>query len=229
MIGGAPRLSVIIPTLNEQDAVGTLLNDLSRLRSAGHELILVDGGSQDATATIAEPLVDRVLSAPPGRAAQMNAGAQIADGDILWFLHADSGVSHEAASAVLTACAAGHAWGRFDVRLSGPQRLLRVVEAMMNLRSRFSGIATGDQGIFVTHALFTEVGGFPEILLMEDIALCRALRRKAAACCIRQPRLVTSSRRWESQGILRTILLMWRLRLAYALGVSPEQLARHYR
>jgi len=229
MIGGTPRLSVIIPTLNEQGPVGKLLDDLSGLRRAGHELILVDGGSQDTTTTIAEPLVDRLLSAPPGRAAQMNAGAQIANGDILWFLHADSGVSHKAAPAILAACATGHSWGRFDIRLSGPQRLLRVIETMMNLRSRISGIATGDQGIFVTRALFTEVGGFPEISLMEDVALCKALRRRAVAYCIRRPRLVTSSRRWESQGILRTILLMWRLRLAYALGASPERLARHYR
>ncbi len=229
MIDGPARLSVIIPALNEQGGMSELLKDLSSLRSAGHELILVDGGSHDATPAIAEPMVDQVLRAPRGRALQMNAGAQNASGDILWFLHADSRVPQGAAAAVLAACSAGHSWGRFDVRLSGPQRLLRMVEAMMNLRSRVSGIATGDQGIFVSRELFTAVGGFPEMPLMEDIALSKILRREAAACCIRRPYLVTSSRRWESNGILRTILLMWRLRLAYALGTAPDRLARHYR
>ncbi|WPL19246.1 PGL/p-HBAD biosynthesis glycosyltransferase [Thiorhodovibrio winogradskyi] len=230
------RLSIITPTLNEASAISALLGDLAPLRAAGHELILVDGGSSDATRALAEPLVDRLLDAPRGRAAQMNAGAQVATGELLWFLHADSRVPAAAAEALLAAARAGGRpgmrpvvrWGRFDVRLSGRHPLLRVIERAMNLRSCLSGIATGDQGLFVTRADFTAVGGFPNIPLMEDIALSRRLRRLARPLCLR-PALITSSRRWESRGILRTMVLMWRLRLAYALGADPARLARLYR
>lgn len=234
------RLSIIIPTLNEADTITALLGDLAALRAAGHELILVDGGSSDATRTLAEPLVDRLLDAPRGRAAQMNAGAQVAAGELLWFLHADSRVPAATAEALLAAARAGGRpavrpgvrpvmrWGRFDVRLSGRHPLLRVIERAMNLRSCLSGIATGDQGLFVTRADFNALGGFPDIPLMEDIALSRRLRRLARPLCLR-PALITSSRRWESRGILRTMVLMWRLRLAYALGADPARLARLYR
>ncbi|MCG6966457.1 MAG: TIGR04283 family arsenosugar biosynthesis glycosyltransferase [Chromatiaceae bacterium] len=222
------RLSVIVPTLNEQEHIGALLHDLASLRSAGHEVILVDGSSSDATRAVAAAWVDRIVEAKRGRASQMNAGAHAASGGVLWFLHADTRLVQGAGDAVLQAVADGRAWGRFDVRLSGQQRLLRVVETLMNLRSRISGVATGDQGIFVTRAAFSAVGGFPAIPLMEDIALCKLLRRQARPACIRRPRLQTSSRRWEEHGILRTIVLMWRLRLAYALGTEPAELVRRY-
>ena len=221
------RLSIIIPALNEADHIGALLSDLAPLRTAGHELILVDGGSVDGTRALAACGVDRVLESARGRAVQMNAGARAASGELLWLLHADSRVPHGAAAALLTACEAGACWGRFDVRLSGRHPLLRLVERAMNLRSCVTGIATGDQGIFVTRDAFAQIGGFPEIPLMEDIALSKRLCRLARPACLRPP-LTTSSRRWESRGVLRTILLMWRLRLAYALGADPARLARRY-
>lgn len=222
------RLSVVIPALNEVDPILSLLQDLSPLRSAGHEVIVVDGGSSDATFAMALPLADRVIAAPRGRASQMNAGACVASGDLLWFLHADSRVSPNAAQAVLAIWGTERPWGRFDVRLSGSRPLLRIVAHLMNLRSCLTGIATGDQGIFVTRTAFKAVGGYPSIPLMEDIALSRLLRKRTFPVCVHRPRLITSSRRWETQGVLSTILLMWRLRLAYALGVAPEKLARHY-
>jgi rSAM/selenodomain-associated transferase 2 len=157
----------------------------------------------------------------------MNAGALAASGNVLWFLHADSRVPPDAADALLAACRGGATWGRFDVRLSGQPPALRLVERLMNLRSRLTGIATGDQGIFVTRAAFAQAGGFPNIPLMEDIALSKALRGQTAPACLRV-QIVTSSRRWEDRGAIRTILLMWRLRLAYALGADPARLARIY-
>jgi rSAM/selenodomain-associated transferase 2 len=235
------RRSIIIPTLNEAETIGALLADLAPLRAAGAELILVDGGSRDATLARARDAVDQILHAPRGRAAQMNAGAQAAAGDLLWFLHADTRVPAEAISAlrVAWADAVGHRlgdrnhgrrevfWGRFDIRLSGRHPLLRLVERGMNARSRLTGIATGDQGIFASRVAFDRVGGFPPLVLMEDIALSAALRRLARPVCLRA-RLLASSRRWEQGGVLRTVLLMWRLRLAYALGADPVQLAGRY-
>jgi rSAM/selenodomain-associated transferase 2 len=173
------------------------------------------------------PLCERVLHSAPGRARQMNAGAEAATGEVLWFLHADTGVPVDSDAIVQHALRGDAAWGRFDVRLSGRKPLLRIVAWLMNLRSRFTGIATGDQGIFVKRAVFAAVGGFPDIPLMEDIALSRTLKQCAPPVCLRA-RLVTSSRRWESRGILRTIFLMWRLRFAYWRGVSPERLAAYY-
>jgi len=220
-------ISVIVPALDESAHIVALLRDLAPLRSAGHELILVDGGSLDDTMVLAEGRVDRILKAPRGRASQMNAGARAASGAVLWFLHADTRLTSDAPQALLNACQEGAIWGHFDVRLSGSTVLLRMVERAMNLRSRMTGIATGDQGIFVTRAAFERVGGYPEIALMEDIALSKALRRLASPVCLRT-RLVTSSRRWEEHGVLRTILLMWWLRLSYALGAEPDRLARLY-
>lgn len=219
------RLSVIVPALNEAGRILATLEDLAPLRHEGHELILVDGGSEDATRDLASPLVDRLLQAPRGRARQMNAGAEAAQGDILWFLHADTRIPADAGRAILQN---PKTWGRFDIRLSGSHPLLRVVERMMNLRSRLSGIATGDQGIFVAREAFRAIGGYPDIPLMEDIALSKALRKRCAPACLTL-RLTTSSRRWETQGVMRTILLMWRLRLAYALGADPHRLAALYR
>ena len=216
----AQRLSVVVPALNEARAIGATLQALAPLRARGHEVIVVDGGSSDGTAALAAGWCDRVLTAPRGRALQMNAGARAASGDVLLFLHADTRLPPRADELVLDC----PAWGRFDVRIEGRHRLLKVVAWAMNLRSRLTGIATGDQAIFVRRELFP---GFPEIALMEDIALCRVLKRIDSPSCLRE-RVVTSGRRWESRGVLRTIVLMWRLRLLYFLGASPEALARKY-
>ncbi len=217
-------ISVIIPTLNEAEHIRDLLGDLAPMREHGHEIILVDGGSSDATRELAANSVDLILQVAPGRARQMNAGAEQAVGDFLWFLHADCRVPHLAWEAVL---ASRRHWGRFDVQLSGQDIRLRLVERMMNLRSRVSGIATGDQGIFVRPTTFNSVGGFPDIPLMEDIALSKRLRKRAVPDCLKTG-LITSSRRWENKGVLRTILLMWFLRFAYFIGVSPKRLAGIY-
>lgn len=222
-----PRISVVVPTLNESAIIARSLADLAPLRALGHELILVDGGSTDATRDLASPLVDRVLETPRGRARQMSTGARMAAGDWLWFLHADTRAPPAALEALLAACRAPTVWGRFDVRLSGPAPALRVIERAMNARSRLTGIATGDQGIFVTRAAYDAVGGFPQIPLMEDIALSRLLRRRHRPLCLRTP-LISSSRRWEHRGIGRTVLLMWRLRLAHALGADPRRLVERY-
>ncbi len=222
------RIAIILPVLNEEARIADCLTLLQPLRGRDCELIVVDGGSGDRTVALAESLADRVILSPKGRAAQMNAGARQANGDILWFLHADSLPPVDAVARIQAALARpDRCWGRFDVRLSGRHPLLRVVEALMNLRSRLTGIATGDQGIFVRRNLFERVGGYPLIALMEDIALSRLLKRQGRPVCLRQ-RLTTSSRRWEQNGILRTILLMWRLRLAYFFGADPNQLARIY-
>ena len=221
-------ISIILPVLNEEAHIVACLNVLQPLRGPESELIVVDGGSRDRTVALAEPLADRVIAGSRGRAAQMNAGAGQASGVILWFLHADSLPPPDAATLIRSALAQPNRhWGRFDVRLSGRHPLLRVVETLMNLRSRLTGIATGDQGIFVRREVFERVGGYPALALMEDIALSRLLKRHSRPVCLRQ-RLTTSSRRWESNGILRTILLMWRLRLAYFFGADPDRLARMY-
>ena len=222
------QLSIIIPTLDEAEAIGATLGSLVELRRRGHEIIVVDGGSSDGTAILVRGLADGIVLAPAGRAGQMNAGARAARGDVLLFLHADSRLPLEADRLVLQGLAAsGLAWGRFDVRITGPHPLLRAVEAMMNLRSRLTRVCTGDQGIFVRRDAFDAVGGYPGQELMEDIAISTRLRRLSAPLCLRQPCL-TSARRWESRGVLRTIMLMWWLRLQYALGVAPARLARAY-
>lgn len=223
----APKLSIIVPALNEAGTLDMLLADLQPLRAARHEVILADGGSRDGTPTRAAPAVDRVIAAPRGRARQMNAGADAATGAVLWFVHADTRLPPRPEQHIAAALQRAQ-WGWFEVRLSGRQPLLRVVERSMNLRSRLSCIATGDQGLFVTTALFRQLGGFADIPLMEDIELSARLKRTGRPVSIRTP-LVTSSRRWEEGGILRTIALMWRLRLAYALGADPARLARAYR
>ncbi len=222
------HIAVILPVLNEEAQITACLTLLQPLREQDCELIVVDGGSGDRTVALAKPLADRVISSSRGRAAQMNAGARQAGSDILWFLHADSRPPPAAANLIRAALARPERqWGRFDVRLSGRHPLLRMVEILMNARSRLTGIATGDQGIFMRRETFEHVGGYPLIALMEDIALSRLLKRQSRPVCLRQ-RLTTSSRRWESNGILRTILLMWRLRLAYSLGADPNRLARLY-
>jgi rSAM/selenodomain-associated transferase 2 len=222
------RISVVVPVLNEAAHLAGSLRALQPLRERGCELIVADGGSRDRSVALAEPLADRVVVAPEGRAAQMNAGARQAGGDILWFLHADTRPPPDAAELIRAALARPERrWGRFDVRLSGSLPALRMVERTMNLRSRLTGIATGDQGIFVRRDLFERIGGYPPIALMEDITLSRALKRHGRPICLRQ-RVLTSSRRWERDGVWRTILLMWRLRLAYFFGADPDRLARIY-
>ncbi|RME35750.1 MAG: glycosyltransferase, partial [Gammaproteobacteria bacterium] len=193
------RLSVIVPALNEATVVRATLTPLQPLRERGHEVILVDGGSSDGTPELAASLA-RVVRAPRGRARQMNAGAKASRGTLLLFLHADTSLGAGAAETLLElAGSEGPLWGRFDVLLSGAHPLLRVVERMMNLRSRLTGIATGDQALFVSRRLFFEVGGFPEQPLMEDVALSALLRRRCRPLCLRQ-RVITSSRRWERDG-----------------------------
>lgn len=222
-----PQISVIIPTLNEGGHIAETLKDLSPVRTAGHEVIVVDGGSSDDTLKKAKDYADLVIAGPGGRARQMNAGADKAHGDVLWFLHADTRVPDEAFHQLLAAIDAGNQWGRFNVRLSGSNIMFRLIERMMNLRSCLTGIATGDQGIFVQRSLFDSLGAYPDIGLMEDVALSASLKKNARPVCLRAT-LITSSRKWEQHGIVKTILLMWRLRLAYALGADPDELAKRY-
>ena len=221
------RLSIIIPVLNEGGTIAAQLAALQPLRAGGVEIVLVDGGSSDGTADLARPLADRLIVAPRGRAVQMNAGARASRGHTLLFLHADTILPLAADTLVARAIEGGAQWGRFDVRIDGTHPLLRVVERLMNWRSQLSGIATGDQAMFVRRDVFERLGGFPEIPLMEDIALSRRLRQIAPPACLREP-VITSGRRWEKHGVLRTILLMWRLRAAYFFGADPQQLAIAY-
>jgi rSAM/selenodomain-associated transferase 2 len=190
--------------------------------------VVVDGGSRDATMHLAEPLADRVIAGPRGRSLQMNAGARLSRGEVLLFLHADTVLPPAAIADLLTRLAASRlAWGRFDVAIAGEGALLACVAFFMNTRSRLTGIATGDQAIFVRRDAFERAGGFPDIPLMEDIALSKILKRATPPLCLRE-RAVTSARRWRKHGTLRTIILMWRLRLAYAFGADPHRLARRY-
>lgn len=221
-------LSVVIPTLNEGEVIRRLLRFLQPLRSVGGELIVADGGSEDDTCRLALPLVDHLVSSEPGRALQMNRGAGVASGDWLWFVHADTGFSDAPADYLCDIVDSHKDWGRFDVQLDAQGWIYRWIGGLMSERSRLTGIATGDQGIFIRRALFNSTGGFPEIPLMEDIELCGRLRRQQWPACIRR-QLRTSARRWQRHGVLSTILLMWRLRLAYFLGVEPTRLARAYR
>jgi len=222
-------LSIVVPVLNEADTVVATLRALEPLRARGAEVIVVDGGSGDATVVQAQGLADRVIDSPRGRATQMNAGAAAARGTRLLFLHADTHLPERAE--LLVAAALGDepmAWGRFDVTIAGRSRMFPVIATMMNVRSRLTGIATGDQAMFMTRAAFAAAGGFPDQPLMEDIELSVRLRRLHAPACLRD-RVLTSGRRWEQRGVWRTIVLMWRLRLLYAFGVSADRLARWYR
>lgn len=223
------RLSIIMPVLDEGEAIAGALDALAELRGLGVEVIVVDGGSHDATVQRARLRADQVLTAPRGRALQMNAGAAKASGDVLLFLHADTRLPREAERLVLDGLArSSHRWGRFDVTIDGRHPMLRLVAGMMNVRSRMTGIATGDQAVFVKRDAFQAAGGFPEIPLMEDIALSKRLKRLTRPLCLRE-RAITSGRRWETHGVFRTILLMWRLRLAYFFGADPAALAGRYR
>ena len=220
----AQRLTLVVPALNEARGIRAALEALAPLRARGHEVIIADGGSIDGTVELAAGLCDRILNAPRGRAVQMNAGAHAATGFALVFLHADTRLPPQADDLVLESLKK-HLWGRFDAKIDGRHPLLKIVGCAMSLRSRLTGIATGDQAIFVRREAFA---GFPEIALMEDVAFCKRMKRDGPPACLRA-KVLTSGRRWESRGVLRTIVLMWSLRLLYFLGAPPERLIRFYK
>jgi rSAM/selenodomain-associated transferase 2 len=223
-----PKLSIIVPVLNEAASFGDALAALAPLRARGAEVIVADGGSTDATVKLARDLADRVVTSPRGRGAQMNAGAAVARSEALLFLHADTRLPADAVALVVDGLADwGRVWGRFDVSIEGRSALLPVIAAMMNLRSSLTGIATGDQAMFMTRDAFARAGGFPDIALMEDIAMSRRLKRLSRPVAL-SARVRTSGRRWDERGALRTVLMMWRLRLLYFFGVAPEKLAQRY-
>jgi len=222
------KLSIIVPALNEELTISETLGQLAPLREQGAEVIVIDGGSSDATVERARNLADLVLSAPRGRASQMNAGALSSRGAALLFLHADTALPKDADRPLRSFLEdPEQIWGRFDVRISGNHWLLPIVARIMNLRSRLTRVATGDQAIFVRTAAFEAVGGFPDLPLMEDIELSRRLMRLARPICLRS-KVTTSGRRWEKHGVMRTIILMWRLRFAYWCGADPNELAKRY-
>lgn len=221
-------ISIVMPVLNEAAGIVPTLAALAPLRARGVEVIVVDGGSSDDTVALATPWADSVLVFPGGRARQMNAGAARATGEVLLFLHADTQLAAGADELVVEALRGNAAWGRFDVRIDGAPWMLRVVATLMNLRSRWSGIATGDQAIFMRRALFDAVGGFPDQPLMEDVEISRRLRAVSRPVCLRA-KVRTSGRRWESRGVWSTIFLMWRLRWRYWRGEPAAALAEAYR
>ncbi len=222
------RLSIVIPALNEADNILATLKPLQAMRTRGVEIILADGGSADNTTKLAAPMVDHVIKPRKGRAGQMNAGAAIATGDTLLFLHADSILPQDADALIANGLqSASRTWGRFDVTIKGQHFFLPVVAWFMNHRSRLTGVATGDQGLFMTADAFKVVGGFADMPLMEDVAICVALKKNGAPLCLTQ-KIITSGRRWEKHGVWRTILLMWRIRLAYFFGADPVALHRAY-
>jgi rSAM/selenodomain-associated transferase 2 len=220
-------LSIIVPVLNERVNLLAAWEHLSPYLSQNVQVILVDGGSTDGTPDIAKRLGLAVIPSPSGRAKQMNAGAAHATGDVLLFLHIDTQLPNGWQQSIATALQDPICWGRFDVRITGRAHMLKVVAQMMNWRSRITGIATGDQAIFMTRAAFNSVGSFPDQPLMEDIEVSKRLLRLSRPACIAD-RVVTSGRRWESRGVWRTIFLMWRLRFAYWRGQSANQLAKAY-
>lgn len=226
-MSAVPWISIITPVLDEAADIVATLTALQPLRAAGAEVIVSDGGSVDATLALATPLADRVVAAPRGRASQMNAGAAVAQGEVLLFLHADTALPAGAVGSIGAALRGGLVWGRFDVRIEGRSPWLPLVAVLMNRRSRLTGIATGDQAMFATRRAFDAVGGYPDIALMEDIELSRRLLALSRPACI-AARVTTSGRRWERHGVWRTILKMWWLRLRYFLGADPAQLAREY-
>jgi len=223
------QCSIIIPVLNDADSLLNLLEQLQPARHLGHEVIVVDGGSDDDTESVCTNRVDCFVSSQAGRSVQMNTGAASAAGEIFWFLHADSQLHIESCIQQLGAIyESGKVWGRFDIRLSGKDWRFRIIESLMNWRSALTGIATGDQGIFVNRNAYEHINGYAVIPLMEDIEISKRLKKFSSPLLCSQ-KITTSSRRWEKNGILRTVLLMWYLRLAYALGTSPQQLSKYYR
>lgn len=222
-----PALCIVVPVLDEAVSLAARLKALDVFRQRGARVVVVDGGSQDDTLAVAREHADLALLAPRGRASQMNAGAAACPADVLLFLHADTVLPDNADALVRRATLGPFTWGRFDVRIDSPRLALRMVSAMMNLRSRWTGIATGDQALFVRHDLFRRIGGFPDLPLMEDIAISHVLKQHGPPICLKE-RATTSARRWERHGVWRTIFLMWRLRAAYFFGADPKQLAIRY-
>ena len=226
------KLAIIVPVLDEAAQVEAGLAALAELRQRGARVIVVDGGSHDATVRLAAPLCDRVIAAPRGRALQMNAGARCEEGrgaDVLLFLHVDVRLPSEADRLIFRALSNAQAcWGRFDVTLQGHSPGLALIGTLMNLRSRATGICTGDQAIFVEQGAFVALEGFAPIALMEDVEFCRRARRLSAPLALRPP-VIVSARRWDQAGLARTVLRMWWLRLAYFLGADPQRLAQRYR
>lgn len=220
-------IAIIIPTLNEADGIEQCLTALQPLRRQQCQIIVADGGSSDATQRLAEPLADRVIDAPKGRARQMNAGAEIATCDRLLFLHADTYLPTTALAEIDAGFASEKPWGRFDIKLSGQSLLLSIIAWMISQRSRLSGVATGDQAIFVDRRVFEQVGQYPDIALMEDIALCQRLKKLSRPYCSKA-KVTSSSRRWQENGIIKTIVLMWWLRAGYYFGIAPDTLAQLY-
>lgn len=221
-------LSIVMPVLDEEAVIVDALSALAPLRARGVEIVVVDGGSRDETVARAGPLCDRLITARRSRALQMNAGAAASRGQILLFLHADTRLPADADSLVATALAkSGRVWGRFDVAIEGGHPLFPLIETLMNWRSRLTGIATGDQAIFCTRPAFAAAGAYPFLPLMEDIVFSRRLKRLGNPLLL-DARVLTSGRRWRKHGVIRTILLMWRLRLAFFLGADPDRLAERY-
>lgn len=220
------RLSIVMPVLNEAATLAAALKALQPLRRCGVELIVVDGESTDESVRLALPLADTVMTTTPGRATQMNLGASAASGDALLFLHADTRLPEHATEHIQQALGERR-WGRFDITLDGKSRWLGVIATLMNARSRLTGIATGDQAMFMTRAAFAAAGGFPEQPLMEDIALAQQLKKAGRPACLKN-RVTSSGRRWGQHGVWRTIGLMWRLRYRYWCGAHPEDLAYEY-
>lgn len=219
-------VSIVVPVLNEASAIGPFLEALRQTTGPEADIIVVDGGSGDGTQGVLDASGIRWTSAPRGRGSQMNAGAALARHEHLLFLHADTILPADALPAIIAALRTRQ-WGRFDIELVGRHPGLAMVAALMNLRSRLTGIATGDQAMFMTRDAFTRAGGFPDIALMEDIAMSRALKRLGPPACLR-PKVRSSGRCWDKHGLVRTILAMWRLRLAYWRGADPDDLARRY-
>lgn len=220
-------ISIIVPVLNEEKKLPDLLSHLQVFREQGHELIIVDGGSNDNSLMLAQMSADNVIVSRKGRAIQMNSGASVARGEVLLFLHSDTFLP-ETALNTIEDFVQDSFWGRFDVRLSSNKFIFRIIESLINIRSRLTSINTGDQAIFIESQLFNVVGGFPEIALMEDIAISKKLKNIIPPICLKQ-KVISSSRRWEKRGVIATVFLMWKLRLYYYFGVSPEKLNQLYR
>ena len=224
----ALKISIIVPTLDEAGVIATTLAALAPLRALGHEVIVVDGGSRDGTLALCRGRADAAFVAPRGRARQMNTGAARARGDVLLFQHADTLLPAQTDALVAEAIQGNATWGRFDVRITGRSLMFPVIAALMNRRSCWTGIATGDQAMFVRRDVFERLGGFADLALMEDVDLSRRLRAQGAPACLHE-RVVISGRRWEARGVWRTIGLMWWLRWCHWRGVPADELAKTYR